>query len=429
MGRMKKLLNKSLVQFFVYATIVLGCSAPLFYYVMEFFYMKDLDELILFRSDEFIEDRLLSFFPDGIELWNQYNEDLQIILYSANCPLDKCVQVPFYNKAEGHDVDYRVLYRKIELEGEPYLLVSRIPMIEPKDLTRTLVSIYSLFFFLLLISFTIFQKFVSKRLWRPFYDSLQKIESFHLDEGNVPVFKKNDIAEFTRLNRLLANLIANNVQVYTRQKQFIENASHELQTPLAVFQSQLDMLLQQPDITENQMNIIQSLYSVSFRLTRLNKNLLMLAKIDNSQFREMEEIDFTGMLKALIDGVGFLAESNKITISLTLEAGMLFIANKTLLESLVTNLLVNAIRHNYRDGDVWITGTKDYLLIRNTGKKMELDRQKIFQRFNRNTEERKGNGLGLSIVYQICKFHGWKIEYDYVEEMHQFTCFFHVSGS
>ena len=129
MGRMKKLLNKSLVQFFVYATIVLGCSAPLFYYVMEFFYMKDLDELILFRSDEFIEDRLLSFFPDGIELWNQYNEDLQIILYSANCPLDKCVQVPFYNKAEGHDVDYRVLYRKIELEGEPYLLVSRIPMI------------------------------------------------------------------------------------------------------------------------------------------------------------------------------------------------------------------------------------------------------------------------------------------------------------
>lgn len=77
---------------------------------------------------------------------------------------------------------------------------------------------------------------------------------------------------------------------YRVQKEFTENASHELQTPLAIFQSKLDLLLQQQELTESQAEIIQDLYQMTSRISRLNRNLLLLAKIDNAQFAKSENI-------------------------------------------------------------------------------------------------------------------------------------------
>ena len=102
--------------------------------------------------------------------------------------------------------------------------------------------------------------FLSKRLWWPFNETLAKIQNFNLEKGNVPQFATTDTTEFVQLNSILKNLILSNLSAYKKQKELIENASHELQTPLAVFKSQLDMLLQQPRLTQQQMDIIQSLY-------------------------------------------------------------------------------------------------------------------------------------------------------------------------
>jgi signal transduction histidine kinase len=282
MDGMKSLLNINLRQFLVYAFIIALCCAPLLFYVTKHFYTEDLDELTIYRSEEFKIVHLSSFTVSDINAWNYFNEDLQILEKDNSYPLNKPIEKNLYNKAEGHNIDYRIYYTLIEIEGTPYIFMSRIPMIENKDLILGLIGQYGILIIILLVSLSLMQQFISRKLWSPFYSTLQQIKSFNLEKGNIPVFEKTDIKEFSQLNDILEVLIKDNLKTYTQQREFIENASHELQTPLSIFQSQLDILLQQPELTEKQVEIMQSLYSVSSRMTRLNKNLLLLAKIDNN---------------------------------------------------------------------------------------------------------------------------------------------------
>jgi signal transduction histidine kinase len=420
MGRMRTLADKNLRGFFIYTTLVLLCCAPLLFFLMKHFYAEDLDELIIFRSDEFISKRLPSFSKEDIDHWNKYNEDVAIVPYSDLYVFDKPVKEPFFNSAEGYPVDYRVFYRKIVIEGKPFVLMSHIPMIENKDLLATMGSQYGLLFLALLVSLTILQRMMSKKLWKPFYDTLDKIEGFKLESGQKPDFEQTTTIEFSRLNEKLNGLMVDNITIYKQQKEFIENASHELQTPLAVFKSQLDILLQQPGLTQSNTEIIRSLYAVSARMTRLNKNLLFLARIDNAQLSNMEVVDFVKILHDQLMYLRELAESEGLTVHEETGNSLNLKANKLLVESLINNMVVNAIRHNVKEGTINIKVDKSGLKVSNTGVPYALDPNKIFRRFSRSSEEKKGNGLGLAIVQQICIMHGWKVGYKYENNLHVF---------
>lgn len=420
MGRMRTLADKNLRGFFIYTTLVLLCCAPLLFFLMKHFYAEDLDELIIFRSDEFISKRLPSFSKEDIDHWNKYNEDVAIVPYSDLYVFDKPVKERFFNSAEGYPVDYRVFYRKIEIEGKPFVLMSHIPMIENKDLLATMGSQYGLLFLALLVSLTILQRMMSKKLWKPFYDTLDKIEGFKLESGQKPDFEQTTTIEFSRLNEKLNGLMVDNITIYKQQKEFIENASHELQTPLAVFKSQLDILLQQPGLTQSNTEIIRSLYAVSARMTRLNKNLLFLARIDNAQLSNMEVVDFVKILHDQLLYLRELAESEGLTVHVETGNSLNLKANKLLVESLINNMVVNAIRHNVKEGTINIKVDNSGLKVSNTGVPYALDPNKIFRRFSRSSEEKKGNGLGLAIVQQICIMHGWEVGYNYENNLHVF---------
>lgn len=417
---MKSLANKSLRKFSLFTFTTLLCCAPLMFLLMEKFYSKDLDELIEYRRDEFTELHLPKFSQEDIAIWNGYNEDVSILPYDEKYKTGRAHQEELYNKAEGHNIYYRIIYEKIAIDGHPYILMSRIPMIERKDLLGTLGFQYGVLIIILLISLSAVYYYMSKKLWTPFYNTLGIIGGFHLEQGIIPVFNKTDTIEFERLNEILTGLLSDNIEVYQHQKKFIENASHELQTPLAILLSQLDMLLQQPDLTESQMDTMQSLYAVTSRMTRLNKNLLLLAKMDNAQFKEKEQIDFVELLETQLSYLQNMAESEGITVSVKSGCGLTVTANKTLAESLVNNLIINAIRHNSDNGKIEIEVTKDSFIVRNTGDDTPLDTVKIFERFSRTSEKKKGNGLGLSIVAQISKSYDWSVSYRYNENMHCF---------
>lgn len=424
MDGMKSLLNKNISQFLLYTTLILiGCS-PVFYFVMKHYYTEDLDELIIYRSNDFKKHMLPEFGLNEVRTWNLYNEDIKVLYPNLETVVDEPVEEYLYNKSEGHNIYYRLYYTNIDIEGQPFLLMSRIPMIEAKDMVINLSFQYLIIFSVLLFSLTIVQRIISKKLWGTFYDSLRKIETFSLEQGTVPEFAETNITEFARLNKMLSKLIKNNVIIYKQQKEFIENASHELQTPLAVFQSKLDILLQDSNLTESQSKTIQMLYNTSSRLSRLNKNLLLLAKIDNEQFKDLKEINFIETLDSQLGFLIELAENNGLHVSVHFNNALTIHANTTLLESLINNLIVNAIKHNKPEGSIYITVDGNTFTVSNTGTDPELVQEKIFRRFSRTTEEKKGNGLGLAIVSQICKLHKWNIAYSFIENRHTFTvCF------
>ena len=153
----------------------------------------------------------------------------------------------------------------------------------------------------------------------------------------------------------------------------------------------------------------------------MNKNLLLLAKIDNFQFKETHTTDFVNMLNNQLVYLKDLAENNGLNVSVEISNPLVITANNILLESLINNLIVNSIRHNNNNGTIFITVVGDTFSVSNTGDANPLNKDKIFRRFSRPTEEKTGNGLGLSIISQICKFHGWNVDYNHKDNMHTFT--------
>ena len=221
----------------------------------------------------------------------------------------------------------------------------------------------------------------SGRLWKPFDKTFEAIESFNLENGVCPTLPDSDTKEFSRLNTALNRLMTGNMKSYRTQKEFTENASHELQTPLAVFRSKLDILLQQPDLTENQAVIVQDLYQMTDRLSHLNRNLLLLAKMENSQFSREDSFDVVAVLNELLPCLENLAPG--LTVRKDIQVSKLCLkANKSLFESLVNNLIVNAVRHNRPDGEIRVTMTSDSLSVSNTSNEPALDPATIFTRFN-----------------------------------------------
>ncbi|MGG5577753.1 sensor histidine kinase [Myroides sp. C15-4] len=421
---MKSLLNTYQRYFILYTGLLfIGC-APLFYWVMEFCYAEDLDELIEYRTHDFTQNYLEELTIPEIEIWNRYNYDLLIIPPDASIVVNQPQLISFFNPAEGYEVGYRTLYTPITIESQPYILLARIAMVEPGDLLHTLLYEYGLIVLIFFLSTVFIQQFLAKKLWAPFYQTLNQIEHYNLEKGNVPAFEPTEILEFNRLNTNLQHLIANNLMVYKQQRVFIDNASHELQTPLAVFRSQLDLLLQDTDLTQKQMHLVQSLYNVSSRFNRLNKNLLLLAKIENNRFQHFQPINLAELLSSQWMFFEELAAEKEVLLTKKIEATINVEGIYTLLESLFSNLVTNAIKYTPSGGRIHLNLDATGIQLSNTGA-VALDSDRIFMRFNRATEEKNGTGLGLSIVQEICKVHHWTISYSFAEELHHF----HVSFS
>lgn len=294
-----------------------------------------------------------------------------------------------------------------------------------EEIGQLLTTQYVVTLIFIIVYLILVLQIVSKRLWKPFYQTLDTLEDFSIGKGVTPQFQKTNVSEFIRLNNSLEKMIKNSISIYQSQKEFTENASHELHTPLAIMQSQLDMLIQRPDLTEEQSEIISSIYSNVSHLARLNNNLLLLAKIENrNQTADEELINVSLLVENILPNISIMIEDNELDFHTDIQNNCMQKANKVLFVSLLNNLLTNAIRYNHPQGCINLTLTDKEMIVANTGDNQHLDADTIFRRFYKNQEVSKGHGLGLSIVEKICKYHGWKIEYMYEERHHIFTVIF-----
>lgn len=292
-----------------------------------------------------------------------------------------------------------------------------------EDIMKGIMLQYLLITTLLCIGIMLTIRSLSRKLWQPFDKTLHSIETFNLEYMQIPILPKTDVREFERLNNALHKLMKKDIDCYVSQKEFTENASHELQTPLAIFQTKLELLLQQPELTAKQADIIQDLFQMTSRLSHLNRSLLLLAKIDNKQFDTRENIRLELFIDHLLPSLECV--SGELHINKQYPQKPLYIsANRILLESMVNNLFINAVRHNAPNGSITISIANNSLTISNTSTEPSLSPSLIFRRFYRPTQNTSGNGLGLAIVKAICNYHGWDIEYKYKENQHSFVVSF-----
>lgn len=283
-----------------------------------------------------------------------------------------------------------------------------------QDIIAGVMIQYLLIFVVISLSLFIAMRFTLRNLWNPFESTLKTMERFKVSDSTLPPRYDGGIDEFRRLNHALSGLMQRNAEVYRQQKEFTENASHELQTPLAVMRSRLDLLLQQ-NLDVATLESVNELYNVNRRMERLNRNLLLLAKIGNDQFVADEKVSLLSIVRDVADSLTPMGYRVNTDFSGQESEVM---ANRTLLESLVTNLVVNAVR-NSGQVDISLSGSR--LTVSNpSGDGHPLDRARLFRRFA-STAGSKGNGLGLAIAKAVCDVHHWHIGYDFVDGCHLFS--------
>lgn len=416
----KKLLHKTLRVYILFSALILIISAPVFYFLTESLYIDDADEALVLRKNEFIKYSIPSMKSTDIVVWNKVNRDVKIEIPATKLIKDSIYYKFYLDTLANENEPYRVLLTPITIDNSLYHLKARINLVESEDLIKNIALLFFIILALLLTGLFFITKRLSTKLWEPFYAILNQIEQFEIDKNTQPKKIETSIEEFYRLNTSINHLIERNTLIYQSQQEFIENAAHELQTPLAVFQAKLETLMQHPDLTPNQAEILVKLTESSARLNRLNKNLLLLSKIDNSHFNDKENISLKEIIEKQLEFFTEQAEEKNISIKLEINADITIRSNSVLMEILVSNLLLNSIRHNIQDGSVMVTLNQNCLTISNTGNKQPIPSEKLFQRFSKTNPSAKGSGLGLAIVKKVTDLNNWSVDYTFQVDSHRF---------
>lgn len=421
-----KLLNKTLRYYIVFALAVLIVSAPMFYFTTEWMYSGDTKETLRLSKREFFKYSLSHLKKSDVEIWNSMNWNIKIINAQSEIKHDTIFNQMILDTLEHEEQPYRVLMTPIVIENKPYSLLVRMNTIESEDLVKSIAWVFLGIILLLFVGLYFITRYLSIKLWKPFYDSLTQIEQFEINKNRQPQWLETNIKEFSRLNQSVNKLIERNIAIYNSQTEFIENAAHELQTPLAVFQAKLDTLLQIGNITLAQADIIAFLNQSVTRLSRLNKNLLLLSKLDHNHYAENEILSVTEILKKQIDFFSHQAEAKEIKFTSSLDSQLTVSANSSLVEILISNLLLNAVRHTEHNGVINVTMIGSRLILSNTSRGEALDESKIYSRFSKINPSSQGSGLGLAIVKKIVDHYNWKLIYRWENNLHLFEVIFDI---
>ena len=315
----------------------------------------------------------------------------------------------------------RVLITIFRTEDERYMeLVVYTPTIEKLDLLRAILGWIIFLYVLLLLIILSINIWVFRKNMKPLYVLLKWLDSSQLGKKNEPLENTTKITEFRKLNAATMAFAERGEKLFEQQKTFIGNASHEMQTPLAICRNRLEMLMEDETLTEHQLNELIKTHQTLENLTRMNRSLLLLCKIENGQFADTCSVCLNDILAHYLDDYKEVYAYRNITVTVTTDSLFCVEMNDSFVSVLVTNLLKNSFVHNIDGGFIYIKITADTFEISNTGEK-PLDRERIFERFYQGQKKEGSTGLGLALVDSICKANHLKIDYTYVENRHIFT--------
>jgi signal transduction histidine kinase len=315
-----------------------------------------------------------------------------------------------------HEEPYRELVFSALAAGRLYTVTIGVSEEATEDLLAMIMAITAGMILLLLGTLFLANRLLLRRLWKPFYQTLAGIRQFNLSSRQPLPVSVTAIDEFRNLDEAARQMTGQILKDYETLKGFTDNASHEMQTPLAIINSRLDLLIQDHDLAETHHRPIQAMYDAIGRLRQLNQSLLLLAKIENQQFTRSDSIDMAPLIEEKLVQLEDPLRDRHLIVHKDLDRLHLPI-NGYLADILLNNLLINAIRHNQDGGDLSIRLRESSLRIANSGPALSFNPDTIFDRFVKGAHS-GGTGLGLAIVRQICENYQFPIFYSFQDRMH-----------
>ncbi|NOY38645.1 MAG: HAMP domain-containing histidine kinase [Chlorobi bacterium] len=377
-----------------------------------------------------VDRELISEMHSVIHSFGQLSSSTDTVYYDNVTIIPTTKQLAFnpvfkdtirFNDFEGKFHSYRTLIIGYRWDNKNYIVEIYKSLLDATILIESVTLVWISLSFVLILAIFFLNKIIFKRTWKDFFDILQIAESYDIKKPEKKIIlKDSEINEFTSLNQVLSRLLDRVETDYQNQKELTANTSHELQTPLAIIKSKAELLMQGTNLNTEQIHLISEILQTTDRLSKLNRSLLTISKIESNQFTETEVLDVAQIIKSHIQQFQEFIDERNHTIETAMDKTRIKI-NPLLLDLLLFNLLGNAIMHNYNNGGkIYVTCKNGLIKIANTGTEKALPEKKIFQRYFKHNSSPQSSGIGLSIVRKICDYYEIDIVYSFVNNLHTF---------
>ncbi len=299
-------------------------------------------------------------------------------------------------------------------------IITIFKVTEEKNELLQAIGLYMFFlFFSLLIISILINYLIARKLWKPFYDSVNSAEKFDIQSDKPLDLPDTDIKEFNQLNDVFYFMTNKMRYDYLNLKEFSENAAHEIQTPLAVIRSKSDLLMQQKSLNKDSINLIKAINEATTKLFKLNQGLLLISKIENQIFHEKKKVSLTQIVRKSFENYKEIMELKKIKVEFDASDEAVIEMNDVLAEVLISNLLSNAVRFNIDNGFIKCKIDNKFLMVSNSGLPLSVKPEDLFKRFYKGSDNPQSVGLGLSIVKKITDGYGMIITYTNINTNHE----------
>ncbi|MEM6346378.1 MAG: HAMP domain-containing sensor histidine kinase [Bacteroidota bacterium] len=412
-----KLLTQTTLSYLIITLLAFGIGGVYIYQILQSEVDQEMDWYLLERLEE-----VYLAIEKGAPYESLTNEDLQIKPLGVEQAEMKPV---FVDTLRPHPFTKQIEpFRKVEVvkevNGQKYYVKLVDLVVETQDITDGVFRSLSRVFGVLALVFVLANLLLYRWLLRPFDNTLRKIRHFRLQDPSPLDLEPSFTSEFNQLNNFLQSMTSKMQEDYSNLKEFTENASHEMQTPLAIAKGKLELLLEDVNLSEEQLQKILAAYNSINKLSRMGRSLSLLTKIQNREFVNREDLNLTQTVENLIYDFQELLSLKELRLHKELEENVPIYMDSNLLDMLLTNLLQNAVRHNMEKGEIEILLQERELLIRNTGPAPQVDPALLFHRFKKSNQSAESLGLGLAIVDKICAVSQLGIDYEYADGWHSF---------
>jgi signal transduction histidine kinase len=264
---------------------------------------------------------------------------------------------------------------------------------------------------------------ISKWAWKPFNRNLSKLKDYDITKKHPVELEASGISEFEALNKVVATLMAQVEKDFQNLKEFNENISHEMQTPLAIIRNKMVSLLEGQDLGEREMIAVQTAYQEVNKLSKIGKSLTLISKIENQELTRMDDVDVGTLVQNIITNMEDIINFRDLEIASELDVVKVK-CDPILANILFTNFIKNAVQHNQEGGSIHVFLDKEKFVIENTGEVLQIESTKLFNRFQKGSRTTNSLGLGLAINQKICELYGFSLSYEYHMSKHKFSLFF-----
>lgn len=326
-----------------------------------------------------------------------------------------------YDPSQDEMEEFRELSTYKKINGQTYQITVRYLVVESKDILIAIVFSNIAIFVLAFLFLFYFNTTKNIKLWSPFFKNLEQMKKFSLSSNEELQLVDSDVLEFSELKEEILLLTSKVRNDYEKLKQFTEDVSHEMQTPLAIIQAKIDNIINDHSINDKQFSQVSSIQKDIQRLKHLNHRITLLTKIDNNQFIRVEEVNITKLLEEKIEN---FKELEIDYISLSSKNELIASMDVYLADILINNLISNAIKHSSQEKNISIISENKTLIISNYGQKALQHPEMLFLRFYREVNSMQSSGLGLAIVKKICDLYNFDLSYNFSENQHSFTVVF-----